>query len=282
MQQKYFLTDLDGTLLRSNASLSKYTIDIVKRAINLGAVISYATARSYIASQEVVSEIPWKYPLVLYNGALLVDPLKKTLLGGNWLAPDITNEIIQLGKSFELTPLLFSLDQNNRERVLHEKLTRVGDKQFYRDRPNDTRFQEVGALYCPETYRTLTITYIGHSDELAALKDEVAAAFGNQLHVHFMKDSYIKDHYFLEFSHPQANKQEGLRLWAECVGCQPDEVTVFGDNLNDIGMFHAAGRRIAVANAHKQILEMADEVARPNDEDGVAAYISKVLLKDEK
>lgn len=51
----------------------------------------------------------------------------------------------------------------------------------------------------------------------------------------------------------------------------------FGDNLNDVGMFLAAGRKIAMENAHSEILNMADEVVSSNDQDGVAAYVEANL-----
>lgn len=93
-----------------------------------------------------------------------------------------------------------------------------------------------------------------------------------------MKDQYIEDHYFLEFSHRKANKYEGLTMWAKLMNCHPKEVTAFGDNLNDLGMFKAAGKSIAVANAKPKLLELANELIASNDDDGVAQYIAKILV----
>ena len=50
-------------------------------------------------------------------------------------------------------------------------------------------------------------------------------------------------------------------------------VVACGDHLNDLGLFSIAERRIAPANAHSAILERADEVVRPNDEDGIVRYL---------
>lgn len=277
MNKGYYLTDLDGTLLSSDATPSVHTVRVISRAIEEGAVISYATARSYQSSNAVVSQIPWRYPLVLYNGALLFDPVEKCVLDGYWLNQETTNEILRIGKSLGLVPLLFALDNEDKERVLHEKLFRMGDMQFIASRPNDPRFNEVKKLACPESLRTLILTYIGMLEELVPLKEAITDAFGLQVHIHLMKDNYINNHYFLEFSHPLANKQEGLALWAKAVGCSPADVTVFGDNLNDVGMFLAGGCKIAVANAHSDILKMADDIVQSNDHDGVANYIEARL-----
>lgn len=83
MNTKYFLTDLDGTLLRNDASLSEYTIEVIGHAMKQGAVISYSTARSFTSSSSVTSKIPWKYPVVLYNGALIYDPINKEVVEGH-------------------------------------------------------------------------------------------------------------------------------------------------------------------------------------------------------
>ena len=274
MNRDYFLTDLDGTLLRSNAKPSDFTVNVLTQALEQGTVVSYATARSYQSSHAVVSEIPWRYPLVLYNGAMLFDPIQKRVLGGRWLDSDRSNAIVNMGKTFGLTPLLFALDEQDNERVLHERLERTGDLQFLASRPNDPRFQEVEDVRSSESLRTLILTYIGLLDELLPLKAAVEEVMGSEVHIHLMRDNYIEGHYFLEFSHPEANKQMGVRLWAELVGCSSEDVTVFGDNLNDIGMFLEAGRKVAVANAHPDILLLADEIVASHDEDGVAAYIA--------
>lgn len=277
MSKGYYLTDLDGTLLRSNATLSDFTSHVVTRGLEEGAVISYATARSYTSSMAVASQIPWRYPLVLYNGALLFDPIQKRVLDGYFLSQAATEAIVALGRTRGLIPLLFALDQEDQERVLHEKLRRTGDQQFAASRPNDTRFREVKELSCPESIRTLILTYIGLLEEVEPLRDAISASLGSAVHIHLMKDNYIADHYFLEFSHPLANKHEGLLLWAKHVGCTPEEITVFGDNLNDIGMFHAAGRKVAVENAHPELKQMATETVSCNDQDGVARYLEARL-----
>jgi hydroxymethylpyrimidine pyrophosphatase-like HAD family hydrolase len=91
LNKLYILTDLDGTLLRSNSLLSAFSKEILAKAITDGHVVGYATARSYASSQTKVSSIPWHHPIVLYNGALILDPLTRSTLGGAWLSHDVTN-----------------------------------------------------------------------------------------------------------------------------------------------------------------------------------------------
>ncbi|WP_336772148.1 HAD hydrolase family protein [Paenibacillus sp. MMO-58] len=269
-----YLTDLDGTLLRSDQSLSDFTIAQLKEALEAGTIISYATARSYTSSYKVTSSIPWRYPVVLYNGALIFDPEGKRVLGGHWLSPQLSNDILEAGRQHGLAPLVFALNEDDEEKVLHEKLTRAGDLAFYESRLNDPRFTELEFLHIHDSYRSLILSFIGLYEELVPLKQTAEQLFGGLVHMEFIKDAYIKDHYFLEMSHPLANKGEGARLWAKLVGAEIKDVTVFGDNLNDLGMFREAGTRIAVADAHEQIIQLADRIVGTSNEDAVARYIA--------
>ncbi|MNC07079.1 putative phosphatase [compost metagenome] len=224
MARQAYITDLDGTLLTSEQKLTDYTIQVITEAMKQGVIISFSTARGFISADSVVSEIDWKYPLILYNGALIYDGISRRVIDGYWLDHFISKEIISIGRKFGgITPFYFSLDEHDCERVLHEPLKREGDVFFFNSRPGDERFREVRKLDCPAGHRTLIISYIGLLEELQPVHQAVQDRFGNELQIHFMKDLYIKDHYFLEFSHPQGNKSEGLKLWAHHLGLEPQD-----------------------------------------------------------
>lgn len=273
MTRKAYLTDLDGTLLRSDASLSTYTIETITELLHGGVPISFATARSYLSSVKVASAIPWTHPLVLYNGALLYDPVARSVLDGYWLDAAASNRVIRLGRDFGVIPLLFALTPGDDEAVLHEPLVRTGDRQFYASRPNDPRFRELRELVCPPDYKTLILTFIGTLEELEPLRAELHRQFGSAIHMHLLEDIYLKPSYFLEVSHAKANKKEGLCLWAQRMSIEPCDITVFGDNLNDLGMFEAAGTGMAVKRAHDRLKAIASGEIASNDEDAVARYI---------
>jgi hydroxymethylpyrimidine pyrophosphatase-like HAD family hydrolase len=123
----------------------------------------------------------------------------------------------------------------------------------------------------------LLVTYIGVYDELKPFYDHLIRVFGDGIYIHFTLDTYLKDQYFLEVSHPDANKYAGTLKWAELVGCNPQDIIVFGDNLNDLGLFKAGGYRLAVNNARPELKEKADLIIASNDQDGVAHYIQQLL-----
>ncbi|WP_442600680.1 Cof-type HAD-IIB family hydrolase [Paenibacillus sp. KN14-4R] len=279
MTRKAYVTDLDGTLLRSDQSISDFTTGVINDLLEQDTVITFATARGSISADSVVSRISWKYPVILYNGALIYDWIDKKVIGGYWLDVLTTNVVIEIGSQHGITPLLFCLDKGDKERVLHEKLQRYGETEFVHSRKNDPRFTEVDGLECPPDHRTLALTYIGLKEELEPILNEVMEKLGNQVHLHMMKDYYIDNHYFLEISHPKANKKDGLKLWADHMHIDIQDIVIFGDHLNDLGLFEVGGTKVAVSNAQESILNLADHVIQSNNEDGVATYlVSKVGL----
>ncbi len=164
--KRYFLTDLDGTLLRKDQTVSKFSEEIIHRALENGHIISYATARSFTSSKDVTKNISWPYPVVLYNGALVYDHVSKTIIDGYFLDAATSNELISIGRSLDLCPMLFALDKESNEKVYHETISEVGYQSFYDSRPGDDRFEEVSDLVCHDNTQAIVLTYIGYKDVL--------------------------------------------------------------------------------------------------------------------
>lgn len=82
---------------------------------------------------------------------------------------------------------------------------------------------------------------------------------------------------FIELCPPGVTKATGLAVALERHGVHRRDVLVFGDMPNDLPMFGWAGRAVAVANAHPDVLAAADDITGTNDEDGVADYLDRLL-----
>ena len=75
--RKLYVSDLDGTLLRSDESVSEYTGSVINSLVEQGMIFSYATARSLITAKKATKGIHAKIPLIVYNGTLLLIILRK-------------------------------------------------------------------------------------------------------------------------------------------------------------------------------------------------------------
>jgi hydroxymethylpyrimidine pyrophosphatase-like HAD family hydrolase len=79
----------------------------------------------------------------------------------------------------------------------------------------------------------------------------------------------------VEMSAAGITKATGLALLAAEYGVQPADVVAFGDMPNDVPMLTWAGRGVAVANAHAEARDAADELTLSNVDDGVAVYLER-------
>jgi hypothetical protein len=84
--------------------------------------------------------------------------------------------------------------------------------------------------------------------------------------------------WFLTLLHPLGDKAHALMELEEIMEVDKKDVTVFGDSLNDIGMFEYAGKSVAVKNALDEVKKRADIILpHTNDEDAVAKYLSEYI-----
>ena len=79
-----YVSDLDGTLLRSDETTSEYTNSVINNLTDRGMIFSYATARSLITAKKVTSGLRAEIPLIVYNGAFIVDNLTGEVLAANY------------------------------------------------------------------------------------------------------------------------------------------------------------------------------------------------------
>ena len=79
-----YVSDLDGTLLRSNEVTSEYTNQVINSLVSKGMLFSYATARSLITAKKVTKGINAKIPLIVYNGAFVFDNITEKILFANY------------------------------------------------------------------------------------------------------------------------------------------------------------------------------------------------------
>jgi hydroxymethylpyrimidine pyrophosphatase-like HAD family hydrolase len=122
----------------------------------------------------------------------------------------------------------------------------------------------------------LKLVYFGEYNTLLPLAKHLEKTFGSELEYKLSPEKY-SDGWFLTILHPEGDKAHALQKVVDYMKRDTSDVTVFGDSVNDIGMFKLAGTSVAVSNALDEVKEVADIVLpHSNDEDGVAKYLEKI------
>jgi hydroxymethylpyrimidine pyrophosphatase-like HAD family hydrolase len=265
---KLIATDLDGTLVRSDDTVSDYTRSVLARVKDRGIRIVGATGRGPRLTELVRSDIPAADFLVMAGGGRVVDVsdpdlpvvLRDERLDGGVLADLLATIEREVGGT--LSVLVEAADT--------ERSPLWGD-------PDPTwRYPDaVEARVRAECLGGPVIKgFARHAgcdvDELLAIAHKVVPPW-----VASITQAGLG---YIEICPPGVDKATGLAVVATALGVDPADVLVFGDMPNDLPMFRWAGfGRVAVANAHPAVLAVADETTLTNDDDGVAAYLDVKL-----
>lgn len=264
-----YVTDLDGTFLRSDTSLSDYTVQTINWLIESnGLKFTYATARSFSSASPLVKKLDLRCPAITFNGVFIVDPRTGERLVENGYSEKSRAVAMDFFLSENVAPLVYShIDGEERVSYLETRMENI--QGYVNARRGDKRLRPVKELEALFEGEPFYFTII-NPDDIKAL-DEVFTA-ENGFARNIQKDTY-DNYYWYEIYNSTASKANAVLQVKKLVGA--DDLVCFGDNLNDISMIEAADFGIAVANAHKDLKKSADLIINSNDDDGVAKYIAK-------
>jgi Cof subfamily protein (haloacid dehalogenase superfamily) len=272
--QKLFITDLDHTFLHSTQSVSQFSKDIWNKKAK-SAMLSIATARSFAKTNDFLKDLRLDFPLITLDGAMVVNREKK-LIDLNVLNKDIGNAIIEESKKFDIFPYVITLSDHKN---LNETFEIPSQLNYFQERlikesyTLDKRLSYVKNIKGAKD--TLKLVYMGEEKLLRPLAEHLSKIFTNNIEIKLAPENYMNC-YFLTVLHPLSDKAHALNKVHEYLNIEAKNTTVFGDGLNDIGMFELAGTAIAVNNALDAVKNKADIVLKEtNDEDAVAKYLEK-------
>lgn len=262
-----YVSDLDGTLLRSNQKTSEFTNKTINNLVNKGMIFSYATARSLVTAKKVTDGIKAKIPLIVYNGAFVIDNVTEEILIANYFEESVSCVLNELFAN-QIFPIVYAYIDGVEKFSFVPELCTEGMIKFLNSRKGDIRTNIVSE---PENLKRGEIFYITCIDEERKLKP-LYDKYKNRFHCVFQKDIYT-DEQWLEIMPITASKSNAVKQLQELLKC--NKVISFGDGKNDIDMFKISDEGYAVQNADDELKEYATAVIPSNDEDGVACWLKE-------
>ena len=267
-----YVSDLDGTLMKNDATLSSDTIQIINELVEKGLAFTYATARSIESARAISGGLRLKLPVITRNGAVLAD----NATGKHLERALFTQEEVELIK--ELLPELprygfvscFLGEEMHRLYVDCEHVPGLqGYIDHYEKNPTVRPVTAEAELFCGEPGY---VTLIGPKDDIAVLYERVKEYPGWESL--FQKDTY-RDEYWLEICPRNCTKAKTIQKLKERYGY--DRLVVFGDGINDIPMFKIADEAYAVSNALDELKQFATGIIGSNEENAVAEYLRRQI-----
>jgi Cof subfamily protein (haloacid dehalogenase superfamily) len=268
---KIYITDLDHTFLRSDLSISPFSTDVWNAKAKTD-IMGIATARSYTKAQDMLSKLHINAPMILLDGSIIITPENK-IIDIKILDKEIGDAIVDVGSKLGIDPFVIGVKGKElNESFLYPRKLNDYQKTVLKGYKDDPRMQFNPSNRTME--KNLKIVYFGYENELRPLYEELVKIFGKTIEAKLSPEKYGGG-YFLTLLHPHGDKAHALVKVMEYLERDTKDVTVFGDSVNDIGMFKLAGTAVAVSNALDEVKAVADIVLpHSNDEDAVAKYLN--------
>lgn len=263
-----YVTDLDGTLLKNDASISDFSINTLNSLIENGVLFTYATARSFSSAAPIVEKLNLELPAVTFNGVFVINPRN----GEHLIENVFTKKSLKIAEKFlrenGAAPLVYSYI-NGEERVsfLGEKIERVSS--YINARKGDKR------LRTAENYDELFEGNVFYLTVLNAENTKLLDSFftaENGFAHNFQVDTY-DDTTWYEIYDKNAGKAAAVKQVKALLNAE--KMVCFGDNKNDIEMLKAADLGVAVQNSFDELKKIADIIIEENELDAVAKFIEK-------
>ncbi len=263
-----YAADLDGTLLRSDKSVSDESADTLNWLMEKGVFITYATARAYVSASPLVSKIRFKYPAVTMNGVFVINPENGEHIIENVFSERSRELAFEFFELNSLAPLVYSYI-DGKERVSYIEKRAEDVRGYIEAKRGDKRLRPVKSYGDLSEGRVFYFTLLNPKMEYGALDSFFCAENGFDRGI--TRDTYHTDEIWYEIFNAGASKANALKQAAALMGA--DGLICFGDNDNDISMLKAADIGIAMGNATENARRAAKLTIGSNDEDAVARYI---------
>ncbi len=257
---KAVFTDMDGTLLKKDHTVSSKTAQIIQKLVEKGIMVIPISARPLHGMTHITDKVfPVSVPVVSLNGSYIYQ----------------NGQIIyEVKMPLEKVKAIHDLVEHSHLSVMY-----YSQMDWYAIKDTDAikkeqritpvkitieSFEKTMALWQTHQNGPNKILIAGDEQRILATEQEMLLAFNSSLNIYKSQPRY------LEAMHPDASKSNAIRFIMKMYGLQQHEVMAIGDNYNDKGMIEFAGLGVAMGNAPDEIKEVADFVTDTNNHDGVA------------
>jgi len=259
---KLVATDVDGTLLDIDSRLSELNKKALLDCVASGINVIIATGKSINSTMRIVEELGLKLPQITLGGSVLITPQRK-IINSFKISPKLYLDVVSKVREKGYEPVVAAIDSKIycQEYSNHmENVAAIGE--------NINKTDNLMSDYFRDNAVSMTIP-INESDPLDHF---IRKEYGSTLQI------VRSGEYFLDILSRDSSKGMALTSLTKELGIKKEEVVSFGDSHNDISLLKASGLKIAVKNAYRELLEIADIVTDENYNSGLGKAIYKYIL----
>ena len=255
MKSRLLLFDLDGTLLRSDKTISKATLQALEQCRKKGIWIGISTSRGEQNALSFIEEL--RPDLLITSGGALVTCRGEAVYRAEFSAEE-TRQLIAAAREVCGCDCEITVDTADAHYWNYKTDPKAADHSWGESIYTDfTDFNETSLKICVE---------IPDDQTARRLLERLDWCDGIR----------FSDGFWYKFTRKDATKEHAIQVVCAVCSISEAEITAFGDDYADIGMLKLCGTGIAMGNAVEEVRKIADRVIGSNDEDGIAAYLSEL------
>ena len=267
---KSVFLDIDGTLTNNNKEITEQTKACIKKITDKGIYVILCSGRSNKDVCRYSMETLASNYAISSNGAQIYNYGTNENLYKN----DI--------KYLYIKNIWEYCHENNLELVLNGENDQYGNKFFCSD-----MYKNKVIIHDVEELRNITVyqiiinsnNYYDMQDCENYIKLNENFKIANYSREYISKDINSKEPYYIFINNKSVDKGVAISEFLKKKNINSEAAICFGDRINDITMFNNCGYKVAMQNADKELKELANYITLSNDENGVADFLNKYILK---
>lgn len=274
MSIRLIAIDMDGTLLRSDRTISRRTMDDLKQAIDRGIWVVPCTGRVHNNLPEPVQQLEGIHYVVSSNGANVADLDQDAVIYRNLLQREKAVRILKELRNRKEAGLVYF---EGKSYMQSSDLDIV--REFLKDQPEILEFFIKRQIYVEDI-----VDFVAQNGDIEKIlipcmteQEERELWQWLEEHEEVTITSSVKGN--IEINEGTANKGTGLKWLCDKLNIDASEVMALGDQKNDEGMLRYAGYSVAMGNALPEMKQVARYETDTNDNDGVAKAIERYALQ---
>ncbi|HLL77996.1 MAG TPA: Cof-type HAD-IIB family hydrolase [Ktedonobacteraceae bacterium] len=271
---RMLVIDIDGTLLNPKGKITERTLAAVRAARSRGVIVALATARRYGNTRDIARELGFDLPLVLYDGAMLVQYPQQSIISTQSVPAAIAQQAVDILVRHGIQPVVHpNTGLDEQIWTGPAEFDNVWIEAYFATFPELMHRLPYDQL-CAGKPDPLRVVAFASEEAVAGIMPEIAAL--NCSWNSIRRGSYNTAE--LVVMRRGCSKASGVEELARHFAVSLAEVMTIGDNTNDIPMLQAAGWSVAMGHAPERVRASAKALTASNREDGAALAIERYVL----
>ena len=277
---KLLLADIDGTLLTHEKLLTPNAEAAIVKMRAAAIEFAITSGRPPRGMQMLIKPLALSTPIAAFNGGMFVRP-DLSVLEQRVLQADVIQPAMEIMKAYTLDTWIYR-----------------GTDWFVRQRHGPNVDREEWTVKFPPTvvpdFDGLTnnvAKLVGVSDDLEAVRtceQAMRERFAKKVHAtqsnaqresHSLASAARSQPYYLDVTHPDANKGFVVLSLSRMLGIPTDQIATIGDMPNDISMFVQSGLSIAMGQSSDEVKKAATYTTTSSEEEGFAHAVNSYILR---